>query len=107
MLFRSENPEAIDASSAITGAGNIETPLLVAAGGNDWRCPSGQSEQLYVAARKQGVDARLVLYEDEHHNIGTPDRAIHRLEELTAWYARHDPAVDDPAAADPHDREAE
>ena len=102
-----ENPEAIDASSAITEAGNIETPLLVAAGGNDWRCPPGQSEQLYVAARKQGVDARLVLYEDEHHNIGTPDRAIHRLEELTAWYARHDPAVDDPAAADPHDREAE
>ena len=102
-----ENPEAIDASSAITDAGNIETPLLVAAGGRDWRCPPSQSEQLYVAARKQGVDARLVVYEDEHHDIGTPDRAIHRLEEITAWYARHDPAVDDPAAADPHDREAE
>ncbi|MXR41983.1 prolyl oligopeptidase family serine peptidase [Halobaculum sp. WSA2] len=100
-----ENPEGIDASSSITDAGNIETPLLVTAGQEDWRCPPSQSEQLYVAARKQGVEARLVLYEDEHHNIGTPDRAIHRLEELTAWYARHDPAVDDPDSDDPHGRE--
>ncbi|WP_284013358.1 S9 family peptidase [Halobaculum litoreum] len=99
-----ENPEAIDASSAITDAGNIETPLLVAAGAEDWRCPPGQSEQLYVAAKKQGVEARLVLYENEHHDIGTPDRAVHRLEELTAWYERHDPAVENPDAADPHGR---
>ncbi|MFC7070765.1 S9 family peptidase [Halobaculum lipolyticum] len=99
-----ENPEGIDASSAITDAGNIETPLLVTAGREDWRCPPGQSEQLYVAAKKQGVDARLVLYENEHHNIGTPDRAVHRLEEILAWYERHDPAVDDPEATDPHGR---
>ncbi|SHG81663.1 S9 family peptidase [Halobaculum gomorrense] len=100
-----ENPEVIDASSSITDIGGVETPLLVTAGAEDWRCPPSQSEQLYVAAKKQGVEARLVLYEDEHHNIGTPDRAIHRLEELTAWYARHDPAVDDPAVDDPHGRE--
>ncbi|WP_435124791.1 prolyl oligopeptidase family serine peptidase [Halobaculum sp. D14] len=101
-----ENPDAIDASSAITDAGAIETPLLVTAGTEDWRCPPGQSEQLYVAAKKQGVDARLVLYEGEHHNIGTPDRAIHRLDELFAWYDRHDPAVDNPDATDPHGRES-
>ncbi|WP_277555289.1 S9 family peptidase [Halobaculum limi] len=100
-----ENPEGIDASSSITDVGNVETPLLVTAGQEDWRCPPSQSEQLYVAAKKQGVEARLVLYENEHHNIGTPDRAIHRLEELTAWYERHDPAVDDPEAVDPHGRE--
>ncbi|WP_313693951.1 S9 family peptidase [Halorarum halobium] len=99
-----EVPEEIDASSAITDAGNIETPLLVTAGGEDWRCPPSQSEQLYVAAKAQGVDARLILYEDEHHDIGTPDRAIHRLEELTAWYERHDPAVDSADATDPHGR---
>jgi dipeptidyl aminopeptidase/acylaminoacyl peptidase len=100
-----EVPEDIDASSAITDAGNIDTPLLVTAGGQDWRCPPSQSEQLYVAARKQDVPARLVVYEDEHHNIGDPDRAIHRLEELTAWYERHDPAVESDGADDPHDRE--
>ena len=59
---------------------------------------------MYVAARKQGVPARLVVYEDEHHNVGDPDRAIHRLEEVLAWYERHDPAVDALDATDPHDR---
>ena len=102
-----ENQEAYDASSAITDAGQIDTPLLVTAGGRDWRCPPSQSEQLYVAARKQDVPARLVLYEDEHHNIGDPDRAIHRLEEITAWYDRHDPAADAPEATDPHGRRAD
>ncbi len=103
-----ENQDAIDASSAITDAGNIETPLLVTAGQEDWRCPPSQSEQLYLAAKKEGTDARLVLYEDEHHNIGAPDRAIHRLEEILAWYERHDPAVtDDEAGTDPHGREEE
>ncbi|WP_434522167.1 S9 family peptidase [Halorubrum sp. AS12] len=89
-----ENPEAYDASTAVLDAGNIETPLLVMAGGEDWRCPSSQSEQLYVAARKQGIDAELVVYPDEHHNIGDPDRAIHRLEKILDWYETHDPAVE-------------
>ena len=87
-----ENEEGFRASSSITQAGNIDTPLLVTAGGEDWRCPPSQSEQLYVAARKQGVEAKLLVYPDEHHNVGDPDRAIHRLEQLTAWYERHDPA---------------
>ncbi|VTT88061.1 peptidase yuxL [Halorubrum sp. DM2] len=89
-----ENPAAYDASTAVLDAGNIETPLLVMAGGEDWRCPSSQSEQLYVAARKQGIDAELVVYPEEHHNIGDPDRAIHRLEKILDWYETHDPAVD-------------
>ena len=89
-----ENPEAYDASTAVLDAGNIETPLLVMAGGEDWRCPPSQSEQLYVAARKRGVDAELVVYPDEHHNIGDPDRAIHRLEKILDWYETHDPAVE-------------
>lgn len=88
-----ENPEAYDASTAVLDAGNIETPLLVMAGGEDWRCPPSQSEQLYVAARKQGVDAELVVYPDEHHDIGDPDRAIHRLEKILGWYETHDPAA--------------
>jgi len=88
-----ENPAAYDASTAILDAGDIETPLLVMAGGEDWRCPPSQSEQLYVAARKQGVDAELVVYPDEHHNIGDPDRAVHRLEKILDWYETHDPAV--------------
>ncbi|MDG5758181.1 S9 family peptidase [Natronococcus sp. A-GB1] len=88
-----ESPESYDAASAILDADEIDTPLLVTAGGEDWRCPPSQSEQLYTAARKQGVDAKLIVYPDEHHNIGDPDRAIHRLEQILGWYETHDPEV--------------
>ncbi|WP_363465695.1 S9 family peptidase [Halogeometricum borinquense] len=101
-----ENPETFEASSSITDIGNVRTPLLVIAGGEDWRCPPSQSEQLYVSAKKQGVEARLVIYPDEHHNVGDPDRAIHRLDEITSWYERHDPAVetdDDKAENETHE----
>jgi dipeptidyl aminopeptidase/acylaminoacyl peptidase len=87
-----EHPDSYDAASAILDAGEIDTPLLVTAGGEDWRCPPSQSEQLYTAARKQGVDAKLIVYPDEHHNIGDPDRAIHRLEQILEWYETYDPA---------------
>jgi dipeptidyl aminopeptidase/acylaminoacyl peptidase len=87
-----ENPEAYDDHSPITDVGGVSTPLLVTAGEADWRCPPSQSEQLYVSVRKQGVDAKLVVYPDEHHDVGDPDRAIHRLEALDDWFARYDPA---------------
>ena len=84
-----EEPERYEGISSITDVGEIETPLLLTAGENDWRCPPTQAEQLYVSVRKQGVDAKLVIYQDEHHNIGDPDRAIHRLETLTEWFKEH------------------
>jgi dipeptidyl aminopeptidase/acylaminoacyl peptidase len=100
-----ENADAIDASSAITDAGGIETPLLVMAGGEDWRCPPSQSEQLYVSARSQGVAAKLVVYPDENHDVHDPDRAIHRLEAILGWYERHDPGpADEDAAGEGSDR---
>lgn len=39
-----EESEKFDASSAILDAGEIETPLLITAGQEDWRCPPSQSE---------------------------------------------------------------
>ncbi|WP_117594875.1 S9 family peptidase [Haloprofundus halophilus] len=90
-----EKPEEYRAISSIRDVGEIETPLLVTAGGEDWRCPPSQAEQLYVSVRRRGVDAKLVVYPDEHHNIGAPERATHRLRELTDWFERHDPGRED------------
>jgi len=81
--------------SSLTDVGEIDTPLLVTAGEEDWRCPPSQAEQLYVSVKKQGVPARLVIYPGEHHNIGDPQRATHRLDELTSWFERHDPAIEE------------
>jgi dipeptidyl aminopeptidase/acylaminoacyl peptidase len=89
-----ENVETYRDISSITDVGEIETPLLVTAGEDDWRCPPTQAEQLYVSVRKQGVPAKLVVYQDEHHDVGDPERAIHRLEALLDWFERHDPTTE-------------
>jgi dipeptidyl aminopeptidase/acylaminoacyl peptidase len=86
-----ENPEAYEGASSITDVDDIDTPLLLTAGENDWRCPPTQSEQLYRALSKRGVESKLVVYPDEHHNIGDPERATHRLETIDGWLARFDP----------------
>ncbi len=87
-----EESESYDAASSITDVDAIETPLLVTTGGEDWRCPPSQAEQLYVSVKKRGIPAKLVVYPEEHHAIGDPDRAIHRYEELATWFERFDPS---------------
>ena len=84
-----EHPETYREISSITDVDRIETPLLITAGEEDWRCPPTQAEQLYVSVRKRGGDAKLVVYPNEHHNIGDPTRATHRLRELTRWFERY------------------
>jgi len=86
-----EEPERYADISSITDVDEIETPLLVNAGDQDWRCPPTQAEQLYVSVRKQGVPAKLVIYQNEHHNVSRPERQIHRIESITEWFREHDP----------------
>mgnify|MGYP000097273938 CR=1 FL=1 len=85
-----EEPETFREISSITDADAIDTPLLITAGEEDWRCPPTQAEQLYVSVKKTGTDAKLVIYPNEHHNVGDPERAIHRLETLTEWFEASD-----------------
>ncbi|WP_435178666.1 S9 family peptidase [Halorussus sp. AFM4] len=88
-----EAPENYRGISSIQDVDAVDTPTLVTAGEEDWRCPPWQAEQLYVRLKKRGVPAKLVVYPGEHHNVGDPERAIHRLRTLTDWFERHDPAA--------------
>lgn len=89
-----ENEKQYATSSSITDVATADTPLLITAGGQDWRCPPTQSEQLYVSLKKRDVPAKLIVYEDEHHAVTDPDRMIHRLENIDAWFERFDPTVE-------------
>ena len=81
-----EDEETYRSISSITEVGAIDTPLLITAGGEDWRCPPTQAEQLYVSVKKQGVPAKLVVYPNENHAITNPKRAIHRIETINEWF---------------------
>lgn len=87
-------PERYRAMSSINDVDDIETPLLITAGEHDWRCPPTQAEQLYTSVRRRGIPSKLVVYQDEHHDVSRPKRAIHRLETITEWFEEHDPATD-------------
>lgn len=89
-----KNGERYREISSLSRVGEIDTPLLITAGDEDWRCPPTQAEQLYVSVKKRGVPAKLVVYQNEHHNIGNPERAIHRLRTIEQWFEGHDPTID-------------
>jgi dipeptidyl aminopeptidase/acylaminoacyl peptidase len=89
-----ENLDTYRDISSITRVDEVDTPMLITAGEEDWRCPPTQAEQLYLSVKKQGVPAKLVVYQNEHHNVGDPERAIHRLETLLDWFERHDPETE-------------
>ena len=52
--------------------GAIRTPMLVIHGENDDRVPVGESLRLYTDLKRHQVDARLLLFPDEHHWVLRP-----------------------------------
>ena len=103
-----DDPESYYELSSVTKVDQITDPLLLTAGENDWRCPPTQAEQMYLGVKKQGVDAKLVVYPELPHAYGPPETATHRLETVTEWFREHDPAIvtsDDEDGADARETE--
>ena len=66
----------------------VKTPTLVMCGAADMRVPLPNSEQLYAALRRLGVETELVIYPGEYHEIGTPSYQKDRYERWIAWFDR-------------------
>ena len=99
-----EETDSYHEASTLPLVGDIDTPTLVTAGGNDHRCPPPQADQLHVALRKRDVPSKLIRYPETNHAYGSPETAIHRLEAVTEWFERFDPdheRGDDSTASDP------
>lgn len=84
-----QNEAAYRRISPSSGAAAIRTPLLITAGEHDWRCPLDQAELLYMTLKKRGVPTELVVYQDEHHAITKPKRAVDRLRRIARWLAAY------------------
>ena len=59
-------------------------------GGQDYICPTGESERMYLALRLLGVESKLVIFPDENHNFDArassyPERSRLVLE----WFDQH------------------
>ncbi len=78
--------------SPIAYIGNARTPTLVIHNEGDLRCPIEQSEQVFVALKKLGVDSEMVRFPDEFHGLsrtGRTDRRIARLNHILRWFDKY------------------
>lgn len=83
-----ENREAWERISPFNKVTAVTTPTLVMGGAEDWNVPVNNSEQLYQALKRLGVDTQLVVYPGESHGIQRPSFIRDRLERYLAWYDR-------------------
>ena len=84
-----ENAEAWERMSPFNFVANVVTPTLIMGGDHDWNVPIQNSEQLYQALRRLGVETQLVVYPNEHHGIRKPAFQLDRLERYLAWYDKY------------------
>ncbi len=65
---------------------NVQTPMMLMHGENDYRVPVGQTEEFYIALKRLGKEVIMIRYPGEYHG---PRRLIHKLdryERLLAWF---------------------
>jgi len=67
----------------------ITTPTLVMGGQVDWNVPIQNSDQLYQALRRRGIDTLLVVYPGQTHGIRRPSYQKDRYERYIAWYDKY------------------
>jgi len=83
-----ENAEGWERISPFNDVANVVTPTLVMGGEDDWNVPIQNSEQLYQALKRLGVETQLVVYPGQSHGIRVPSYRKDRHERYLAWYDR-------------------
>ncbi|MFL5605623.1 MAG: alpha/beta hydrolase family protein, partial [Gemmatimonadaceae bacterium] len=71
--------------SAMTFIKNARTPTLILHGQADQRVPIGQSQELYVGLRKNGVPVQLVFYPREPHGLQEPRHQLDKMKRENEW----------------------
>ncbi|MGC5169818.1 S9 family peptidase [Microbacterium sp. DT81.1] len=83
--------EAMQRQSPMAVVGKVRTPTLVLHSELDFRCPLEQATRYYSALKRNGVDAELLIFPGENHELTRSGQPRHRLERFDAvldWWAR-------------------
>ena len=87
-----DDPEKLWSFSPMKYLDKCKTPLLLIHSLEDYRCPVDQGYQMFSSLIAHGVEARLVLFRGENHDLsrtGKPKHRVKRLSEITAWFDGH------------------
>ena len=68
---------------------NWDTPIMIITGEKDYRIPYSQSLEAFTAARVQGIDARLVSFENEAHQVFQPQNSVVWNREFFGWLDKY------------------
>ena len=68
---------------------NWDTPIMIITGEKDYRIPYTQSLEAFTAARVQGIDARLVSFENEAHQVFQPQNSVVWNREFFGWLDKY------------------
>lgn len=86
------DPEKLWEHSPMKYIDKCKTPVLLIHSLEDYRCPVDQGYQMFTSLLAHGVEAKLVLFKGENHDLsrtGKPKHRVRRLEEITAWFDAH------------------
>lgn len=84
-----EKPDGFAKSSPMTYIKNARTPTLILHGENDRTDPIGQSQMLYRALKRYGVESEFVVYPREPHGLQEEKHLIDRLNRIVRWFDSH------------------
>lgn len=89
-----EAAAALAAQSPMAQVHRVRTPTLVIHSEQDWRCPVEQGQRWFVELRRRGVEAELLLFPGEGHELtrsGRPRHRVARFEHVLDWWRRQLP----------------
>ncbi len=66
-----------------------DTPIMIITGEYDFRIPYTQSLQAFTAAKMRGLDARLVEFADEGHQVFKPQNGLVWNREFFGWLDKY------------------
>ena len=96
--WEGNNRENWERISPFNRVEHVETPTLIMGGEDDWNVPILNSEQLYQALRRRGIETQLVVYPGQSHGIRVPSYQVDRYERYLAWYDRYVRGARSPAS---------
>jgi len=79
-------------ASPLKYAKNVKTPTLILHSDNDYRVPLEQGEQWFRALKHYGVNAELVIFPRENHNLtrtGEPKHLVESLDWQCYWFDKY------------------
>jgi dipeptidyl aminopeptidase/acylaminoacyl peptidase len=84
-----ERPDGFRRSSPLTYITNARTPTLILQGDADVVDPPGQSQALYRALKRYGVETDYVVYPREGHGLAEEKHVVDRLTRIVAWFDKY------------------